>query len=66
MTAQIPKITIYKKKTARSPGIGEAGKIAVVGAFKTTETNPKLFTTLADAQTSFGNDTTFDGCAALP
>ncbi len=66
MTAQVPKIEIIKKKTARSPGNGEASKIAVVGAFKTTETNPKLFTTLADAQTAFGNDTTFDGCAALP
>lgn len=66
MTAQIPKIEIIKKRTARSPGNGEAGKIAVIGAFKTTETNPKLFTTLADAQTSFGDDTTFDGCAALP
>ena len=66
MTAKVPTIKVYKKKTARSPGNGEAGKIAVIGAFKTTETNPKLFTTLADAQTTFGDDSTFDGCAALP
>lgn len=66
MTAQVPKIVMIKKKTAKSPGTGEAGKIAVVGAFKTTETNPKLFTSLSDAQDSFGDDTTFDGCAALP
>lgn len=66
MTAQVPKIQIIKKKTARSQGTGEAGKIAVVGAFKTTETNPTLFTSLSDAQDSFGDDTTFDGCAALP
>ena len=66
MTAKIPKIVVYNKKSAKSPGTGEAGKIAVIGAFKTAETNPKLFTSLDDAQTSFGNDTTFDGCAALP
>ena len=66
MTAKIPKIVVYNKKSAKSPGTGEAGRIAVVGAFKTTETNPKLFTSLDEAQTSFGNDTTFDGCAALP
>lgn len=66
MTAKIPKIVIYNKKSTKSPGTGEAGKIAVIGAFKTTETNPKLFTSLDDAQTSFGDDTTFDGCAALP
>ena len=66
MTAKVPKIVMIKKKTAKSPGTGEAGKIAVVGAFKTTETNPKLFTSLSDAQETFGDDTTFDGCAALP
>ena len=66
MTAKIPKIVVYNKKSAKSPGTGEAGKIAVIGAFKTTETNPVLFTSLDDAQTSFGNDTTFDGCACLP
>jgi hypothetical protein len=66
MTAKIPKIVVYNKKSSKSPGTGEAGRIAVVGAFKTTETNPKLFTSLDEAQTAFGSDTTFDGCAALP
>ena len=66
MTAKIPKIVVYNKKSTKSPGTGEAGKIAVIGAFKTTETNPKLFTSLDDAQTTFGDDTAFDGCAALP
>ena len=66
MTAKIPKIVVYNKKAARSPGTGEAGKIAVIGAFKTTETNPKLFTNLTDAQTTLGSDDTFDGCACLP
>lgn len=66
MTAKIPKIVVYNKKSAKSPGTGEAGKIAVIGAFKTTTTTPTLFTSLDEAQTSFGDDTAFDGCAALP
>jgi len=66
MTAQVPKIEIFKKRTAKSPGTGEAGKIACIGAFKTTATTPTLFTSLTDAQDSFGDDTSFDGCAALP
>lgn len=66
MTAKIPKVQVYLKKSVKSPGTGEAGKIACIGAFKTTETNPKLFTSLDAAQTTFGDDTTFDGCAALP
>ena len=66
MTAKIPKIVVYNKKSAKSNGTGEAGKIACIGAFKSEETNPQLFTSLADAQESFGDDTTFDGCAALP
>ena len=66
MVAKVPKIEVIKKKTAKSPGIGEAGKIAVVGAFKTTATAPALYTNLSDAQTALGDDTTFDGCAALP
>ena len=66
MTAKIPKVQVYLKKSVKSPGTGEAGKIACIGAFKTTEANPKLFTSLDAAQTTFGDDTTFDGCAALP
>ena len=66
MTAKIPKIVVYNKKSAKSPGTGEAGKIAVIGAFKTTSTTPTLFTSLDEAQTSFGDDSAFDGCAALP
>lgn len=66
MTAKIPAVHVYLKKSAKSPGTGEAGRIAVIGAFNTTETAPQLFLSLADAQTSFGDDTTFDGCSCLP
>ena len=66
MTAKIPKVSVFLRSSAKSPGTGEAGKIAVIGAFNTTETNPKLFTSLPSAEESFGSDTTFDGCACLP
>lgn len=66
MTAKVPKIVIINQPSAKSPGTGESGKIAVVGAFKSEETNPQLFTSLAEAQASFGDDDSFDGCAALP
>ena len=66
MTAQVPKVQVFLQEGTKSPGTGEAGRIAVVGAFKTTETDPKLFTSLAKAQADWGNDDTFDGCACLP
>ena len=66
MTAKVPKVSVFLKKTVKSPGTGEAGRIAVIGAFKTEETNPVLFTGLDDLQESFGEDTTFDGCACAP
>ena len=66
MTAQIPKVQVFLQEGTRSPGTGEAGKIAVVGAFKTTTTQIKLFTSLAAAQKALGKDDTFDGCACLP
>ena len=66
MTAKIPEVSVFLRKNAKSPGTGEAGRIATIGAFKTTEANPKLFTSLSDLQTAFGDDTTFDGCACAP
>ena len=66
MTAKIPKVQVFLKKNPKNPSTGEAGKIAVIGAFKTTEDDPQLFTSLADAQEALGTDSTFDGCAALP
>lgn len=65
MTAVIPSIHIYNRKTQLINNPGMASKIAVIGAFKTEETNPKLFMTVEEAQTSFGNDDTFNGCAVI-
>jgi hypothetical protein len=66
MTAVVPKVTVTLEEGTKSPGTGEAGKIAVIGAFKTTSTTPTLFTSLAKAQKTWGKDETFDGCACLP
>ena len=66
MTAVVPKVTVTLEEGTKSPGTGEAGKIAVIGAVKTTETEPQLFTSLAAAKREFGTDTTFDGCACMP
>ena len=66
MTAIIPSVKVYETKTPANSRPGIAGKIAVVGAFDTTETNPKLFYTLAEAYTTFGDDkTNYKGCSCL-
>lgn len=66
MTAVIPSIKVVNKKTQLINSPGNAGKVAVVGAFDTTETNPKLFMTVGEAQTTFGTDDTYNGCAVIP
>ena len=66
MTAKIPQIHIYNKKTANNTGSGNAGKIACIGAFDSEESNPVLFTNVTDALGTMGDDSTFDGCACLP
>ena len=54
MTAVVPKVTVTLEEGTKSPGTGEAGKIAVIGAFKTTSTSVELFTSLAQAQKAWG------------
>ena len=66
MTAVIPKVVVQIKKTQLINKPGMSGKVAVVGAFDTLETNPKLFETVGEAQTEFGTDTTYNGCACIP
>ena len=66
MTAKIPKVSVYLRRAASSTGTGQAGKIACIGAFDSTETNPVLYTNLADAQEALGTDTTYNGVACLP
>ena len=66
LTAVIPKVSVFLKKTQLINENGMAGKVAVIGAFDTTETEPKLFMTVGEAQSTFGDDTTYDGCAVIP
>lgn len=67
MTAVVPSVNIYEKKNRVNNRPGMAGKIAVIGAFKTTAiTTPTVYTNLDDAQTDLGTDDTFNGCAVLP
>ena len=66
MTAKIPQIHRYLKKTQLINRPGMSGKIAVVGAFDSLETEPQLFATVGEAQDTFGTDTTYNGCAVVP
>ena len=65
MTAEIPSIHVYNQTTKSTNQNGMASKIAVIGAFDTLETNPKLFTSIKEAQTTFGTDVTYNGCVVI-
>lgn len=66
MTAKVPSVNIFLKKTQLINRPGMSGKIAVIGAFDSTETDPQLFATVGDAQENFGTDTSYNGCAVVP
>ena len=66
MTAKVPSVNVFLKKTQLINRPGMSGKIAVIGAFDSTETDPQLFATVGDAQDEFGTDTSFNGCAVVP
>lgn len=63
---ELPDVTVLLKKTQLINRPGLASKIALVGAFDSEETNPQLFVGVDDAQTTFGKDTSFNGCAVIP
>lgn len=65
MTAIVPSIHIYNKKTQLINADGMAGKVALIGAFDTLETNPKLFKSVGEAQSTFGDDPTYNGCKVI-
>ena len=66
MTAVIPNIKVFLKKTQLINRPGMASRVAVVGAFDSLETAPQLFATVGEAQDTFGTDTTYNGCAVVP
>ena len=63
---ELPDVNVFLKKTQLINRPGVASKIAVIGAFNTEETDPRLFVNVDKAQTDFGNDTSFNGCAVVP
>lgn len=66
MTAVIPNIHVYTKKTQLiNAPMGMANKVALIGAFDSAETSPRLFETVGDAQAEMGTDTTFNGCVCI-
>jgi len=65
MTASIPKIQVFNKKNPKVPTPGMAGKIAVIGAFDSTATDPIFIDNLDDAYRELGTDTTYKGVAVL-
>jgi len=65
MTAEIPKIQMFERKNAVRQNPGLAGRIAVIGAFDTEETNPKLYTGLDEAQADLGTTAGYNGCEVL-
>ena len=67
MTAVIPSIHIYNEKTKLINANGMAGKVAVIGAFDSVETEPKLFNSIKECQDTFGDDVeNYNGCAVVP
>lgn len=66
MTASIPKIQVFNKKNPKVSTPGMAGKIAVIGAFDSTSTDPIFIDNLDDAYDQLGTDTsTYKGVAVL-
>ena len=65
MTAEYPKIQAFEKKNPTTVKPGMAGKIAVIGSFNTTETNPVYYDDLDEAYKKLGTDTSFNGVAVL-
>ena len=63
--ASLPKVQIFNKRNPVKSKPGLASKIALIGAFDSTETEPLLFTKIDDAHEELGNDTSYAGVACL-
>lgn len=66
MSAVVPSIHVYLKKNNGTVNNGMAGKIAVIGAFDSEETNPVIVKTIDEAYTKLGEDKTFNGVDVIP
>lgn len=65
MMGEYPKIEVYEKKNPKKPKLGFSGRIAVIGAFDITDTDPIYCEDLDDAYIKLGTDKTYDGVSAL-
>ena len=63
--ASLPKVQVFNKTNPVKSKPGLASKIAIIGAFDSTETEPILFTNLDDAYEELGTDTTYVGVSCL-
>ena len=66
MTNTVPKIQVFNKKNPPVLDPNFAGKVCVIGAFKTEATTPKVYTDYLTAIDDLGDDDTFNGCKVLP
>ena len=67
MTAVIPSVHVYMDRKPINTRPGMAGKVALIGAFDSIETNPILFTGLDELQEEFGDEKkNFNGCKVAP
>ena len=63
--ASLPKVQMFNKTNPVKSKPGLASKIALIGAFDSTETEPILFTNIDDAYEELGTDTSYAGVACL-
>ena len=63
--ASLPKVQMFNKTNPVKSKPGLASKIALIGAFDCTETEPILFTNIDDAYEELGTDTSYAGVACL-
>lgn len=63
--ATLPKVQVFNKKSPVKSRPGLASKIAVVGAFDSTATDPILCTDIDEAYETLGTDKTYNGVSCL-
>ena len=63
--ATLPKVQVFNKTNPVKSKPGLASKIALIGAFDCTETEPILFTDIDDAYEVLGTDTIYAGVSCL-
>ena len=63
--AILPKVQVFNKTNPVKTRPGVSSKIAVIGAFDSTDTDPVLCTTLDESYEKLGDDKTYNGISCL-